>query len=49
VTAIARGAPYGARSQHSDLLLQPELGDTRAIGWFRLLRERGERCLTTPG
>jgi Ser/Thr protein kinase RdoA (MazF antagonist) len=35
---------YSARSQHSDLYLQPEIGDTRAIGWFRLLRDRGERC-----
>jgi Ser/Thr protein kinase RdoA (MazF antagonist) len=35
---------YGARSQHSDLTLEPRLGDTRAIGWFRLLRDRGERC-----
>jgi len=35
---------YGARSQHSDLFLQPEFGNTSAIGWFRLLRQRGERC-----
>jgi Ser/Thr protein kinase RdoA (MazF antagonist) len=35
---------YSARCQHSDLFLQPEIGDTRGIGWFRLLRERGERC-----
>ena len=35
---------YSTRCQHSDLALQPQLGDTSAIGWFRLLRERGERC-----
>ncbi len=34
---------YGARCQHSDLYLQPEFGDTSAIGWFRLLRDRGDR------
>jgi hypothetical protein len=39
---------YGARCQHSDLTLQPELGDTSRIGWFRLLRERGERCFPAP-
>ena len=35
---------YGARCQHSDLYLQPEFGDTSAIGWLRLLRDRGDRC-----
>lgn len=32
---------YGARCQHSDQLLRPDLGDNVAIGWPRLLRERG--------
>jgi len=36
---------YGARCQHSDLLLEPRLENTPDVGWFRLLRERGERCL----
>jgi hypothetical protein len=35
---------YGARCQHSDQQLRPDLGDNAAIGWPRLLRERGERC-----
>lgn len=35
---------YGARCQHSDVYLQPEFGDTSAIGWLRLLRDRGDRC-----
>ena len=35
---------YGARCQHSDQLLRPDLGDNAAIGWPRLLRERGEHC-----
>ena len=34
---------YSARCQHSDLYLQPEFGVTSAIGWLRLLRDRGER------
>ena len=38
---------YGARCQHSDLYLQPECGDTSAIGWLRLLRDRGDRVLLT--
>ncbi|MET0904049.1 MAG: hypothetical protein ABWZ52_12475 [Acidimicrobiales bacterium] len=38
---------YGARCQHSDQQLRPDLGDNRAIGWPRLLRERGERCFDT--
>ena len=37
---------YGARCQHSDLYLQPEFGDTSAIGWLRLLRDRGDRCFS---
>jgi Ser/Thr protein kinase RdoA (MazF antagonist) len=37
---------YSARCQHSDQLLRPDLGDNAAIGWPRLLRQRGERCLT---
>jgi len=36
---------YAARCQHSDQLLCPDLGDHAAIGWPRLLRERGDRCL----
>ena len=35
---------YGARCQHSDQLLRPDLGDNVAIGWPRLLRG-GEHCL----
>ena len=38
---------YGARCQHSDQHLRPDLGDNRAIGWPRLLHERGEHCLDT--
>ena len=38
---------YGARTQHSDQLLRPDLGDNSEIGWPRLLRERGERCFGT--
>ena len=37
---------YSARCQDSDRLLRPDLGDNAAIGWPRLLRQRGERCLT---
>ena len=36
---------YGARCQHSDQLLRPDLGDNVAIGWPRLLPPRGEHCL----
>ena len=36
---------YGARCQHSDQVLRPDLGDNVAIGWPRLLRARGEHCL----
>lgn len=31
---------YGARCQHSDLSLHPELGRSNDVGWLRLLRER---------
>ena len=40
---------YAARCQHSDQLLRPDLGDNAAIGWPRLLRERGERGLAGIG
>lgn len=36
---------YGARTQHSDNVLRPDLGDSTGVGWLRLLRERGERAL----
>jgi hypothetical protein len=36
---------YGARCQHSDLVLHPEGGGTADTRWLRLLRERGEHAL----
>jgi hypothetical protein len=37
---------YGARCQHSDIALHPELGGTaKTTGWQRLLLERGDRGL----
>jgi hypothetical protein len=32
---------YGARCQHSNLALQPEIGCTPRAQWLRLLRRRG--------
>ena len=32
---------YGARCEHSDRILQPELAGAAGTGWDRLLRERG--------
>lgn len=32
---------YGARCQHSDRVLHPEIAGSSASGWVRLLRERG--------
>ncbi len=37
---------YGARCQHSDMTKHPEIARTANSGWYRLLRERGERALT---
>ena len=34
---------YGARCQHSNRTLYPELGGADDTGWLRLLRQRGER------
>jgi hypothetical protein len=36
---------YGARCQHSDLALHPEIGGTPRSQWLRLLRQRGEGAL----
>jgi Ser/Thr protein kinase RdoA (MazF antagonist) len=36
---------YGARCQHSNLTLYPDLRGSTETGWVRLLRERGERWL----
>ena len=38
-------AAYGARCQHSDRLLYPELAEMPDGGWVRLLRDRGPRAL----
>lgn len=37
---------YGARCQHSNLMLHPELGGSYDSQWIRLLRQRGERWFT---
>jgi hypothetical protein len=37
---------YGARCQHSNLTLYPDLARSTETGWIRLLRERGDRWLT---
>lgn len=39
---------YGARCQHSDLVLQPQSAGPSDVAWFRLLRERGEHCFSSP-
>ena len=39
---------YGARCQHSDMTKHPGIARTESSGWYRLLRERGERALTEP-
>jgi hypothetical protein len=36
---------YGARCQHSDMTKHPEVARTASSGWYRLLRERGQRAL----
>ncbi len=36
---------YGARCQHSDMTKHPEIARTSDSGWYRLLRERGDRAL----
>jgi hypothetical protein len=36
---------YGARCQHSDMTKHPEVARTAESGWYRLLRERGERAM----
>lgn len=36
---------YGARCQHSDMVLHPEILDGAEPGWIRLLHERGARAL----
>jgi hypothetical protein len=38
---------YGARCQHSDMTLHPELIRAAAPAWIRLLRERGENALAS--
>ncbi len=40
---------YGARCQHSDMTKHPEIARTVTSGWYRLLRERGERGLSERG
>lgn len=36
---------YGARCQHSDIQLYPQVGLTPEMGWLRLLREREDSAL----
>ena len=36
---------YGARCQHSDMSLHPEIGGTTRSHWLQLLRDRGEHAL----
>jgi hypothetical protein len=36
---------YGARCQHSDMTKHPAIARSADSGWYRLLRERGERAL----
>jgi Phosphotransferase enzyme family len=38
---------YGARCQHSDMVLHPKVGRSATVGWLRLLRQRGERACWT--
>lgn len=38
---------YGARCQHSNVVLHPQVAEAHNSGWIRLLRQRGERCFIT--